>query len=179
MKTLSWLGGGNTQIDAGELLFFLTTMSINSPEKIHPTRFPTGTKRKIPHIHQGKRSKHSWRRRLQYWYWRLVRLQGQPDAIARGLACGVFAGLFPIFGLQTIVGVFLAILLGGNKILAAAGTWISNPLTYVPIYGFNFHVGKWSLNQHDEFTNAPVCSLGNKSKNWGQKFSSPYLSGAS
>ena len=74
-------------------------------------------------------------------------MQGKPEAIARGLACGVFAGLFPIFGLQTIVGVLLAVLLRGNKIIAAAGTWVSNPLTYVPIYAFNFHVGKWLLNQ--------------------------------
>lgn len=133
-------------------------MSINSPEKIHPKRFPTGTKPNVPRPRQLKRSKWSWRRRLQYWYWRLVRLQGQPEAIARGLACGVFAGLFPIFGLQTLVGVFLAILLRGNKILAAAGTWISNPLTYVPIYAFNFHVGKWLLNQHDEFTDVSLQS---------------------
>lgn len=133
-------------------------MSINSPEKIHPKRFPTGTKPQSPRNRQGKHSQRSWRRRLQYWYWRLVRLQGQPEALSRGLACGVFAGLFPIFGLQTIVGVFLAIFLRGNKILAAAGTWISNPLTYVPIYAFNFHVGKWLLNQHDKFTDVSLQS---------------------
>lgn len=133
-------------------------MSINSPEKIYPKRFPSGTKPKISRTRQGKHSKRSWRRRLQYWYWRLVRLQGKPEAIARGLACGVFAGLFPIFGLQTIVGVILAIFLRGNKIVAAAGTWISNPLTYVPIYAFNFHVGKWLLNQHDEFTDVSLHS---------------------
>lgn len=99
----------------------------------------------------------SWRRPLRYYYWRLVRLQGHPEAIARGLACGVFAGLFPIFGLQMIIGVFLAVLLRGNKFLAAAGTWISNPLTYVPIYAFNYHVGKWLLNQHD-LTNVSLQS---------------------
>lgn len=93
----------------------------------------------------GRDTKLSFRRRLQYYYWRLRRLQGRPEALARGLACGVFAGLFPLFGLQTILGVLLAIPLRGNKIMAAAGTWVSNPLTYVPIYAFNFKVGQWLL----------------------------------
>jgi uncharacterized protein (DUF2062 family) len=85
---------------------------------------------------------------LQYWYWRLLRLQGRPEKLARGLACGVFAGVFPFFGLQTVIGVVLAILFRGNKILAAAGTWISNPLTSVPIYAFNFHIGQLLLNDN-------------------------------
>ena len=35
----------------------------------------------------------------------------------------------------------LASLVRGNHILAAAGTWISNPLTYIPLYWFNYAVG--------------------------------------
>jgi uncharacterized protein (DUF2062 family) len=93
-------------------------------------------------------SKPSWRRSLKYWYWRLVRLRGQPEALARGIACGVFAGLFPFFGSQTLLAVLLAFLFRGNKILALVGPWISNPLTSVPIYAFNFYVGKWLLNDH-------------------------------
>ncbi|NES20369.1 MAG: DUF2062 domain-containing protein [Symploca sp. SIO3E6] len=91
----------------------------------------------------------SFRRRLKYFYWRLARMQGSSRTIARGFACGVFAGMLPLFGLQTILGVLLAVPLRGNKILAMTGTWISNPLTYVPIYTFNFHVGQWLLNKHD------------------------------
>jgi uncharacterized protein (DUF2062 family) len=94
-------------------------------------------------------SKKSFRRRLQYFYWRLVRLQGTPEKLARGLACGVFAGLFPFFGSQTLLALLLAVLLRGNKILAAVGPWISNPLTSVPIYAFNFQVGKWLLKDND------------------------------
>ncbi|NEP56951.1 MAG: DUF2062 domain-containing protein [Symploca sp. SIO2G7] len=98
---------------------------------------------------QSRSSQSSFRRRLKYFYWRLVRMQGSSRAIARGFACGVFAGMFPLLGLQTIIGVLLALPLRGNKILAITGTWISNPLTYVPIYTFNFHVGQWLLNKHD------------------------------
>lgn len=93
-------------------------------------------------------SKQSWRRRIQYYYWRLVRLRGKPEALARGLACGVFAGLFPFFGSQTLLAILLAFLFRGNKILALVGPWISNPFTSVPIYAFNFYIGKWLLNDH-------------------------------
>lgn len=93
-------------------------------------------------------SKPSWQRRLQYFYWRLARLRGQPESLARGLACGVFAGLFPFFGSQTLLAVLLAFLFRGNKILALVGPWISNPFTSLPIYAFNFYIGKWLLNDH-------------------------------
>ncbi len=58
---------------------------------------------------------------------------------------GVFAGWFPLFGLQTIIGVSLALLLRGNKFVAAAATWVSNPFTYLPIYAFNLKIGGWIL----------------------------------
>ena len=29
----------------------------------------------------------------------------------------------------------------GNHLLAMVGTWISNPLTYLPLYWFNYQVG--------------------------------------
>ncbi|MGF1480925.1 MAG: DUF2062 domain-containing protein [Cyanophyceae cyanobacterium] len=97
-----------------------------------------------------KHKRRSWGSKpLRYWYIRLRRLRGKPQVIARGIAAGVFAGFFPFFGFQTIIGVLLAVLLRGNKIAAAAGTWISNPLTYVPIYYFNFRIGKLLLGGSD------------------------------
>ncbi|NES97169.1 MAG: DUF2062 domain-containing protein [Desertifilum sp. SIO1I2] len=95
------------------------------------------------------RSMANWRQALRYGYLRLMTLEGTPEAIARGVSCGVFAGLFPLFGLQTLIGVALATLLRGNKIAAAAATWISNPLTYLPIYALNFQVGAWLLGTTD------------------------------
>ncbi|MEA5444078.1 DUF2062 domain-containing protein [Cyanobium gracile] len=81
------------------------------------------------------------RRRLRQaieWLWRQ---EGSPGQRARGLAAGVFMGCFPIFGFQTLLGVALASLVRGNHLLAAAGTWISNPITYVPLYWFNYQLG--------------------------------------
>ena len=86
-----------------------------------------------------------WQRRLRYFYVRFLRMRSSPEAVARGVAAGVFAGSFPLLGLQIIIGVAIAAVVRGNKAIAAAATWISNPLTYVPIFWLNFHVGRWLL----------------------------------
>jgi len=71
---------------------------------------------------------------------------GTPLFHAKGLAIGVFSGCFPFFGFQTLLGVFFAKLARGNIFLAAIGTWISNPFTYIPLYYFNYKVGSLFLN---------------------------------
>tara|TARA_Y100001968_G_C18988956_1_gene540495 strand:+ start:227 stop:532 length:306 start_codon:yes stop_codon:yes gene_type:complete len=45
------------------------------------------------------------------------------------------------------MGVFLARIFNGNSIMAAIGTWISNPFTYVPLYYFNYRLGSLILNK--------------------------------
>ena len=82
-------------------------------------------------------SRHRLRRGL-HWLWAQ---EGTPGQRARGLAAGVFCGCFPFFGLQIVVSVGVASLLKGNPLLAAAGTLVSNPLTYLPLYWFNYLVG--------------------------------------
>ncbi|MEM9154159.1 MAG: DUF2062 domain-containing protein [Cyanobacteria bacterium P01_F01_bin.33] len=97
-------------------------------------------------------------RSLRYLYLRLIRLQASPAEIGRGLAIGVFAAMFPAFGLQTIISILIATAVRGNKLAAAAATWVSNPLTYVPIYAFNFHVGQQILGArslHFDFAVSP------------------------
>ncbi len=89
-------------------------------------------------------------------------MKSSPESIARGVAAGVFAGSFPLMGLQIIIGVAIAVLVRGNKVIAAASTWISNPLTYVPLFLLNFHVGRWLLRQ-PMTTELPISS---SSWNW-------------
>jgi len=97
------------------------------------------------------RPRSRWRRMVRYLALRVMRMQATPRAIARGIAAGAFSGLFPFFGLQIIIAVALCVPLRGNKIAAAAATWISNPFTYVPIYLFNLQVGQWILGQQQPF----------------------------
>ena len=74
-----------------------------------------------------------------------LKQNGSPFFNAKGLAIGVFCGCFPFFGFQTLLGLLLARISKGNLFLAAVGTWISNPFTYVPLYFFNYKVGSFLL----------------------------------
>ena len=67
--------------------------------------------------------------------------KGSPYFNAKGAALGVFCGCFPFFGFQTLLGLFFAKVTKGNLFLAAIGTWISNPFTYIPLYFLNYKVG--------------------------------------
>jgi uncharacterized protein (DUF2062 family) len=97
------------------------------------------------------------------WLWHHEGSHGQR---ARGLAAGIFMGCFPFFGLQIVLGGALASLVRGNHILAAAGTWISNPLTYLPLYWFNYQLGCLLLGPGPVFPSlqqlqqAPLWDLG-------------------
>lgn len=82
------------------------------------------------------------KRFIRYWYLRLVRIQASPHNIAVGLAAGVFVGLLPVLPFQTVIAVALAFVVRGSKIAAALGTWISNPLNWVPVYMMFYYVGK-------------------------------------
>ena len=107
--------------------------------------------------YRRSQSKQSWlTRRARLTYLRLIRLRGKPKAIAIGLAMGVFAGFFPFLGLQTVVGVCLAAIFKGSKVAAAAATWVSNPLTYVPIFLFNYKVGKLLLGIEESRAIVPL-----------------------
>lgn len=86
-----------------------------------------------------------WRRLFRYLYIRFLRIRSSPEAIARGIAAGLFAGSFPLLGIQSLIGITLAALVRGNKMVAVASTWISNPITFVPLFALNFHIGRWLL----------------------------------
>lgn len=89
----------------------------------------------------GKLSNVKFNRQLRYYYWRFIRLKGDPHDLALGIALGVFSGLLPIVPFQTALAIFLALVFGGSKITAALGTWISNPLNWYLIYSLNYRIG--------------------------------------
>ncbi|MBN1257154.1 MAG: DUF2062 domain-containing protein [Planctomycetes bacterium] len=82
---------------------------------------------------------------LRHHHWRFLRqflkLRASPHSIALGAAIGVFIGLTPTVGLQMIMGVIIASFVGANRIAAALPAWITNPVTIVPIYSFNYWIG--------------------------------------
>lgn len=127
---------------------------------LSPVRPPTGSPSRRSARH--KSLLRLLRQRL-LWLWHHEGSHGQR---ARGLAAGIFTGCFPFFGLQIVLGVALASVVRGNHILAAAGTWISNPFTYLPLYWFNYQVGSALLGPGPSFPSlqqlqqAPLWDLG-------------------
>ncbi|MDD3802456.1 MAG: DUF2062 domain-containing protein [Desulfuromonas sp.] len=77
---------------------------------------------------------------------RFVRLRGQPDEIARGFALGIFIGMTPTLGVQMLLALLLALLLCQNKLAAALGVWISNPLTAPFLYLAQYETGRFLLD---------------------------------
>lgn len=63
-----------------------------------------------------------------------------PDrrTLARGVAVGVFVGLSPTVGFQTLLMLLGCMALRANFPVAFLVSWVSNPLTMAPLYlGFN------------------------------------------
>ncbi len=65
-------------------------------------------------------------------------------SVASGLALGLFIGFMPILG-QMAVAATLAIILRVNLPVAVMGCWISNPITFAPIFFFTYKLGAWIL----------------------------------
>ncbi len=74
-------------------------------------------------------------------YERFLRIHGTPQEIALGFALGLFVGMSPFLGFHMAIAVFLAALFEWNKVSAAVGVWISNPLTVPVIYPLTYLVG--------------------------------------
>ena len=79
---------------------------------------------------------------MQRIYARFLKIRDRPRQIALGLALGLFIGMTPTLGVQTAIVLFAASVLKWNKISAALGVWITNPLTAPFIYGLTYVVGK-------------------------------------
>ena len=94
-----------------------------------------------------KRLRSQMQQRINRWLQWIWHQEGTADQRARGLAAGVFCGCFPFFGFQTLLGIALASVVRGNHLLAAAGTWVSNPFTYVPLFWFNYRLGALLLGE--------------------------------
>jgi uncharacterized protein (DUF2062 family) len=75
---------------------------------------------------------HPWGARLRRAgraiYLRLVRQNSNPDKVAKGLALGVFLGIFPTFGVGSPLALLASSWLGWNRAAALLGTLIANPL---------------------------------------------------
>lgn len=67
-------------------------------------------------------------------------------SIAIGVFCGLFAAFIPL-PVQMFAAVILAVFLRGNLAVSVGFTWVSNPVTYIPLYYFCYLVGVFILGR--------------------------------
>jgi uncharacterized protein (TIGR03546 family) len=79
---------------------------------------------------------------------KLLAIRDTPEAIAGGVAIGIFFGFTPLFGLKTVFAIFFAWLTRSNIIAAVlAGTLHDLALPLMPvIWRWEYNVGYWMLN---------------------------------
>ncbi|MEQ6884502.1 DUF2062 domain-containing protein [Salicola sp. Rm-C-2C1-2] len=65
-------------------------------------------------------------------------LRGGVESAARGVSVGLFVGLTPTVGFQTIFMIIGCVIVRGNFPAAFAVSWLSNPITMAPLY-WGFH----------------------------------------
>ncbi len=80
----------------------------------------------------------------------ILHADDSPHRIALGFAIGIFVAFTPTLGLQMILVVALAWLLHANKFAGLPIVWISNPLTFAPIYSTNYLIGRLIINQPEK-----------------------------
>ena len=67
------------------------------------------------------------------------------DSVPKAAFIGVFCCFVPIPAQMVLAGL-LAIFARANVPLSLAGCWITNPITFAPIFYFCFQLGAWLLN---------------------------------
>lgn len=82
---------------------------------------------------------------IKWWFHRLIHLNETPYRIAMGSACGIFCSALPLFG-QTFIGMVAARILRASILASLPWSWISNPLTTLPMWYGGYRLGIWMLS---------------------------------
>jgi uncharacterized protein (DUF2062 family) len=105
-----------------------------------------------PSLCQAPRSRKPWWRRAWRALARSVRgavlLDDTPERIARGCACGIGTAFLPGPG-QLPYALLATRLAGGNMIACVPWTFITNPVTTLPIWYACYRIGALLLPGHD------------------------------
>lgn len=87
----------------------------------------------------------------------ILQLDDTPHSIALGTAIGLFIAWTPTVGIHMILVIALAVLLRANKVAGLIAVYLSNPLTFAPMYYADYWLG--SLVLHSKFTYSEMKAL--------------------
>lgn len=95
-----------------------------------------------------------WRRTVDVFR-QILQIDDTPESIARGVALGVFIAMTPTVGIQMIIVTIVNTICRANRLAGLVMVYISNPVTMLPIYWFDYQVGRLILGQksisHSQF----------------------------
>ena len=100
-----------------------------------------------------------FRRLFAYLFQRVMRLPGTSGSIAIGVASGVAASFLPFIGLHLLIAALIALLLRGNVLASAIGTFFGNPWTFLFIWASDYRLGLWLLQQSGHGDQFPAVNL--------------------
>jgi uncharacterized protein (TIGR03546 family) len=106
-----------------------------------------------------------------------------PSQIALGFAIGICIGCMPIMGIQMLTALAISYRFKANKLATIVGSWISNAVTFIPLYFFNYKVAVWIFPQYEsitkqEFTNVIRSMSFTKFMDFSGKFLIPLFAGS-
>lgn len=84
--------------------------------------------------------------------------QMERGSVARGVAIGLFFGLLLPLA-QFLFAVAFAIWLRGHVAVAAAATFVTNPLTFAPLYWLAYRIGSTLLGQSRKESDADAAQV--------------------
>src|SRR5437899_7940717 len=84
---------------------------------------------------------------------KLLAIRDTPEAIAGGVAIGIFFGFTPLFGLKTLSAIFVAWITRSNILAAVLAASLHDViLPFMPaVYWWEYALGHWILSQPHEW----------------------------
>lgn len=86
-----------------------------------------------------------WGRVKHFVVHKILRAADSPHRLGLGVAIGMWVALLPLVGIQMITSAAICHPFKGNKVVAMAMAWVSNPVTLVPIFLPCYWLGCWIL----------------------------------
>lgn len=90
-------------------------------------------------------------RKAKISFMKIYYARGSAHEIALGAAIGAFWGVFPTFGLSTILSLLLYKIFRFNIVAAISGAFISNPLTSPFLLMISYKVGSYFIKTDIQF----------------------------
>ncbi|MEM1022667.1 MAG: DUF2062 domain-containing protein [Myxococcota bacterium] len=87
----------------------------------------------------------------------LLQLDDTPHRIAFGVFWGFLIGATPTIGIQVVLYLAVASVVGANRISGILPIWLSNPVTAVPLYYSEWQIGRLLV----------TGSFGTAAESWG------------